>query len=56
MDGDAISPAGEVEDEEVVSSVTVAAGNVSGNETGYNYSEDDVIRSGGLIGLSTSGW
>ena len=43
-------------DEDSELPVAVATGFVSGNETGYNYSEDDVVHSEGVIGLSTSGW
>ena len=56
MEKDAISPAEEMEDEETECPVTEATGFVSGNETGYNYSGDDVMHSEGVIGLSTSGW
>ena len=56
MEKDSIPPAGEMEDEETECPVTAATGFVSGNETGYNYSEYDVMHSEGVIGLSTSGW
>ena len=45
-----------MENEESERPATVATGFVSGNETGYNYSEDDVVHSRGVIGMSTSGW
>ena len=45
-----------MDQEEVERGVAVTSGHISGNETVYNYSEDDIVSTENVVGLSTSGW
>ena len=44
-----------MDQEEVERGIAATSGHISGNETGYNYSEDDIVSTENVVGLSTAG-